>query len=78
MKKHILFYKPTCPFCAKVLDFASSNSIEFDLQDITSASAIAEELIRVGGKRQVPCLLVDGMGLYESDDIINWLKDHDA
>ncbi|WP_373454247.1 glutathione S-transferase N-terminal domain-containing protein [Halanaerobium congolense] len=25
-------------------------------------------------KRQVPCLFIDGEPLYESSDIINWLK----
>jgi glutathione S-transferase len=33
----------------------------------------AEELIKIGGKRQVPCLIIDGKPLYESDDIITWL-----
>ena len=32
------------------------------------------ELIQIGGKTQVPCLIIDGQALYESDDIIDWLK----
>ncbi|MFW5961846.1 MAG: glutaredoxin family protein [bacterium] len=32
------------------------------------------ELIEVGGKRQVPCLFINGEPLYESRDILNWLK----
>jgi len=31
------------------------------------------ELIAIGGKGQVPCLVIDGKAMYESDDIIVWL-----
>ena len=33
-------------------------------------------LIENGGKEQVPCLFIDGKPLYESLDIIDWLKAH--
>ena len=33
-----------------------------------------ERLIRDGGKLQVPCLFIDGKPLYESDDIVAWLR----
>ena len=32
-----------------------------------------DELVRVGGKGQVPCLFVDGEPMYESEDIIAYL-----
>ena len=32
------------------------------------------ELIRVGGKQQVPCLFIDGKPMYESLDIVEWLR----
>ena len=32
------------------------------------------ELIRVGGKQQVPCLFIDGKPMYESMDIVEWLR----
>lgn len=73
-----LFYKPTCPYCQKVLRFTDAEGIELPLRDISSDDAAAEELVRVGGKRQVPCLFIDGKPLYESDDIISWLGDHKA
>jgi glutaredoxin len=28
----------------------------------------------VGGKHQVPCLFIDGDPMYESDDIVAWMK----
>ncbi|MBE6736814.1 MAG: NrdH-redoxin, partial [Ruminococcaceae bacterium] len=33
-------------------------------------------LIEVGGYEQVPCLFIDGKPMYESLDIIDWLKAH--
>ena len=48
--------------------------IEFDEKNIADP-AVAEELIKRGGKRQVP-YLVDadaGKEMYESDDIVEYL-----
>ncbi len=33
-------------------------------------------LIEVGGSPQVPCLFIDGRAMYESSDIIEWLKEN--
>lgn len=50
------------------------HDIELPLRDITSEPGARDELIRVGGKAQVPCLFIDGAPLYESDDIIAYLS----
>ena len=71
-----LFYRPTCPFCVKVLTFMADNDITMTMRDISSEPDALAELIDVGGKRQVPCLFIDGQPLYESSDIIARLK-HD-
>lgn len=68
-----LYYKQTCPFCHKVLNFMSDNGIELPLHDIYADEADMARLIEVGGKRQVPCLFIDGEALYESSDIIDYL-----
>ena len=47
-----------------------SRGIEVPLRDISTDADALETLVRVGGKRQVPCLFIDGEPLYESDDII--------
>ena len=69
-----LFMKPTCPYCIKVMNFMEDNSIAIPLRDIEADEEAAKTLISVGGKRQVPCLFIDGQPLYESDDIIAWLR----
>ncbi len=71
-----LFMKPTCPYCIKVMNFMSENNITIPLRDIVADESAAETLVAVGGKRQVPCLFIDGKPLYESGDIIEWLRDN--
>ena len=44
------------------------------MKDIHQTPAFRDELIKIGGKGQVPCLVNDGKALYESTDIIEWFK----
>ena len=75
-----LYYKPTCPFCQKVLEAADALGVQFDLHDIADDPALAEELIAHGGKRQVPYLIDTEreVAMYESDDIIAHIREHGA
>jgi glutaredoxin len=71
----ILYYYPTCPYCRKVTRLIDKHNLaKIKLKNINQDEQAESELIKVGGKRQVPCLFIDGDPLYESDDIINWLK----
>ncbi len=60
------------------MDFAATNKIELQLKDIYSDPAIMEELIKRGGQRQVPYLVDETTGteMYESDDIVNYLREN--
>jgi glutaredoxin len=69
-----LYYFPECPYCQKVLKFIERAKISVQLKNIQENVQDLEILIKIGGKKQVPCLFIDGKPLYESDDIINWLK----
>jgi len=75
-----LYYYPECPYCQKVLrelkELGAMNSVE--LKDIHADDDAVQTLIAVGGKRQVPCLFIDGVPLYESDDIVRWLRERFA
>lgn len=75
MPELTLYYMPTCPFCQKVMLFMKKNDIEVPLKDINVGSN-RQELMTIGGKTQVPCLVIDGKALYESEDIITWFKDN--
>lgn len=48
--------------------------ISVPMKDTHEHPAFREELIKIGGKSQVPCLVIDGKALYESNDIIEWLS----
>lgn len=65
----VLYYKPTCPFCHKVLAFMEQEDIAMPMRD-TLEPGVKDDLIRIAGKGQVPCLIVDGVPMFESDDII--------
>ena len=69
-----LFIMPTCPYCQKVLRFMEAHGIELPLRDISIDPVAREHLTEVGGKAQVPCLFIDGTPMYESDDIISYLR----
>ncbi len=70
----VLYFRPTCPYCHKVLDAAKALHIGFALKDIGNPSCAAE-LVNRGGKQQVPYLVDEEarISMYESDDIIRYL-----
>lgn len=71
-----LFVMSGCPFCLKVKTFLAKNGIEVPERNISNDPDAEQKLIAVGGKRQAPCLFIDGKPLYESDDIIGWVRDN--
>jgi glutaredoxin len=77
MSDLILYYKPTCPYCQKVFRFMESAGITIPLKNTVEGNN-RQELIDIGGKPQVPCLMINGEPLYESDDIVEWLKSNVA
>ncbi|MDO5716027.1 MAG: glutaredoxin [Tissierellia bacterium] len=73
-----LYYKDTCPYSQKVLRFLDKHEIgeeQVERKDILEDLSIGDELEEKGGKRQVPCLFVDDEPMYESSDIIAFLKE---
>ena len=74
----ILYKFDACPYCQMVMAFAQSAGIELIYKDTREDPGAEEELVRIGGKSQVPCLLIDGEPMYESRDIINYLRRFEA
>ena len=74
MSDYKLFVGTACPHCSKVENFLEENNIELEIVNINENRDAMMELIQNGGKRQVPCLFHDGEYLYESNDIIEFLK----
>lgn len=73
MSDLVLYQFPSCPFCARVLSFIKQNSLDVQTKNTMSDPGARQELMQIGGKTQVPCLVIDGKPMYESMDIINWL-----
>lgn len=81
MLKFDFYFKPECPFCMKVMNFMLDNSIinyrSFNIADGTAGKENKKKLEELGGKVQVPFIVTkDGEGMYESDDIIEYLKEN--
>ncbi len=74
MNDYILYVGTVCPYCAKVKNFMEEEGIEIETVNISENRDAMLKLIEEGGKRQVPCLYHDGEYLYESDDIIEFLR----
>ncbi|MBP2025889.1 glutaredoxin family protein [Peptoniphilus stercorisuis] len=72
-----LYIGTYCPFCRKVENFIEDNNISgVNYINIDKDKEAREHLVEVGGKKQVPCLFVDEKPMYESMDIINYLKEN--
>ena len=65
-----------CPYCIKVKRFLADNGVTIPERNISTDPDAEQTLIAVGGKRQVPCLFIDGKPLYESSDIIAWVQEN--
>lgn len=72
-----LYVRTGCPFCAKVLRTGEELGIPFNLKNVADPG-VADELIASGGKLQMPYLVDEdaGVEMYESDDIIAYLREH--
>ena len=72
----VLYIRNSCPYCTKVTKYLKKEKKTVPTKDIGKDRQAAHELIQIGGKRQVPCLVINGQALYESSDILHWLKTH--
>ncbi len=66
-----------CPYCRKVREVLCELDLDYVAHPVAHGSGRWKELIRLGGKRQVPYLidLNTGTRLYESDEIIEYLNE---
>tara|TARA_B100000508_G_scaffold60333_1_gene47034 strand:+ start:88327 stop:88572 length:246 start_codon:yes stop_codon:yes gene_type:complete len=76
-----LYVKTGCPFCAKVKNTVAEFGIEDQIEERNIADeGVVDELLEKGGQKMVP-FLVDAereVSMYESDDIVAYLKEHYA
>lgn len=76
--KYTLYFFSSCPYCTRVRLFIKTQGIDVKQKNIRKNTKYKQQLIAGGGKAQVPCLCIKQNGkkqwLYESRDIINYLK----
>ena len=66
-----------CPYCVRVFKaIERMGRTDIEMHDVEESAADYKRLLEVGGKDQVPCLFIDGVPMYESLDIIDWLEKH--
>ena len=68
-----LYVMETCPYCRKVMNFLDENKIDYNKYEIGN-SKNHNLLLELGGKEQVPFMVDGDTKMYESDDIINYIK----
>lgn len=68
-----LYTKTGCPYCAKTLVVFGEHGVPFSEKNIADEN-IADELVREGGKRQVPYMIDGDVRMYESDDIARYIN----
>ena len=72
----ILFYSPYCPYSQNVLNYLREIRKTLPMKDVKKNSQNRDELLQLGGKLLVPCLVVNGKAIYNSEEIIEWISDH--
>ena len=63
---------PYCHLVRKEIEKQGRSDVE--ICNIDESAEHLNRLVRDGGKEQIPCLFIDGKPLYESQDIVKWLR----
>ena len=73
--RELLLYKfDTCPYCVRVFRALDSLGLDVPMKDTRKDPEARRGLVEQTGRTQVPCLFIDGVPFFESNDIVNWLK----
>ncbi len=70
----VLFKLEACPFCRKVVSVVDELGLKVDCKDLDEDEGNRSQLLADTGRQTVPCLYIDGKPMFESDDIIEWLR----
>lgn len=73
-----LYIKTGCPYCIRVVEANKKIDAPLQILNISENPTWRDELREKGGKTQAPYLedTARGVSMYESLDIINYLKEH--
>lgn len=73
-----LYHRQDCPHSARVRRFIDSEGLKSQIKyhDLDKEEGSDRALLDLTGDEQVPCLVVDGKPILESDDIVDWLEEN--
>ena len=71
-----LFYYNECFFCQKVLNELNTLGAKVDYKNIYENQNNLQKLFSETGRKTTPCLFINGSPMFESQDIIDWLRDN--
>ena len=72
-----LYHRWECPYSARVRTFIENNGLSSVIRyiDIEEEEEAVDRLMDLTGRRQVPCLVVDGSNpILESHAIVHWIE----
>lgn len=70
----VLYKYDACPYCARVQRTVRELGLTLSYRDTREEDGAREELRERTGRTTVPCLFIDGEPLFESADIIDYLR----
>ena len=59
MKKIVIYFSPTCPYCKAAKEYLTAKGLEFTAYDVLNDSAKAQEMIDRSGQMGVPVIFID-------------------
>lgn len=73
-----LFVKSNCGFSVKTMLARENLHLQdkLPLKNVTENPSARDELVKLTGKDQSPCLIVDGKPIQDSDEIVRYLTSH--
>ena len=71
-----LYAYDACPYCQRVYRVMAELELDIEKRDTLRDPARRAELRAQTGRTQVPCLFIDGQPLFESADIVAWLREY--
>ena len=72
------YYYEECPYCRKVMRVIDELKIQVNYCNTRKEANHLNKLMKDTGLSQVPCLYIDGKPMFETSDIMNWLRENQA
>lgn len=58
------------------MDIIEKENLDIEIINLSKQREYISTILEIGGKMQVPMLSIDGKGMYESMDIMNWIEEN--